>query len=116
MQTGHVYKIISEKDWSDACAIGCYNGSSDDKRDGFIHLSAAAQVRGTLEKHFFQKQGLVLVRFRTKDLAPHLTWERSRGGELFPHLYGSLPARYALKVIPLRLDKNGNHELPELIG
>ncbi len=47
-----VYKICSEQDWAAAKAGGALTLAGDDKRDGFIHLSARDQVKGTLEKHF----------------------------------------------------------------
>jgi len=116
MQTDHVYKIVPAEHWQQACTTGYLEGSDDDKRDGFIHLSAPAQIAGTLEKHFSQQAGLVLVKFRSKDLSPKLNWEPSRGGALFPHYYGSVSTQLALHVAPLPLDTNGKHTLPELIG
>lgn len=91
-----VYKIATVIDWRQAVASGFYAGSADDVRDGFIHLSSKSQLAGTLEKHFRGKTGLVLVAFEENTLAPDLKWETSRGGELFPHFYGSLPVANAL--------------------
>ena len=91
-----VYKIATVIDWRQAAASGFYAGSADDVRDGFIHLSSKSQLAGTLEKHFRGKTGLVLVAFEEDKLASDLKWETSRGGELFPHFYGSLPVADAL--------------------
>ena len=54
--------------------------------------------------------GLVLVGFREADLAP-LKWEPSRGGALFPHVYGPITTALACSVDPLPL-VNGAHRFP----
>lgn len=113
MQTKTVYKIVSANDWHQACTSGSYAGSNDDQRDGFIHLSASSQIKGTLEKHFFQQPDLLLVSFSTQDLAPNLKWEPSRNGELFPHYFGSLPTQLAQHITSIVLDAGGQHQLPE---
>lgn len=92
----HVYKIVSARAWEDASATGQYLGSPDDVRDGFIHLSSAHQIAGTLAKHFRGKTDLLLVAFATEALGPALKFEPSRGGDLFPHLYAPLPTAAAL--------------------
>ena len=40
-----------------------FDGSAVDRRDGFIHLSAAHQVRETAKRHFAGQDGLLLVGF-----------------------------------------------------
>lgn len=68
-----------------------FRGSPDDRRDGFIHFSTAEQTLGTYEKYFAGAPGLVLAAIEAEALGPGLKWEPSRGGALFPHLYGDLP-------------------------
>lgn len=102
-----IYKILGAAEWRDAVASGTYLGSADDARDGFIHFSAAGQVAGTAGKYFRGKTDLVLVEIDTARLGPALRWEASRGGALFPHLYGSLDASVAVRVLPMRLDAEG---------
>lgn len=109
-----VYKVCERQDWLAAETSPAYLGSSDDLRDGFIHLSAAHQLAMTLERHFGGRAGLVLIAFRSGHLAPALRWEPSRGGELFPHLYGPIAPGLALQTWPLPLDAGGRHILPEL--
>ena len=109
-----VYKILPATDWQSACGSGHYAGSADDMRDGFIHLSDARQLAGTAAKHFRGQNGLVLVAFDARALSPALKWERSRGGDLFPHLYGVLPAAGALWTKPLSLGDDGVPVLPDL--
>jgi len=108
-----VYKILSEADWQEACRLGVYSGSRDDLRDGYIHLSAGHQVAGTAARHFRGLKDLVLVAFAAGDLGDALKWEPSRGGELFPHLYGPLPASAALWTKPLPLGADGVPVTPE---
>ncbi len=107
-----IYKIATAEDWSRATTAGCYEGSPDDHRDGFIHLSAAAQLAGTLERHFATRKNLVLIAFRSSDCAAALKWEASRGGELFPHHYGPLDPSSALWVRPI--GDGGEARLPLL--
>lgn len=105
-----LFKILTASDWAGAVADGHCRGSAVDHRDGFIHLSAAHQVRGTAARHFAGQAGLVLAAFAEKDLA-NLKWEASRGGDLFPHVYGTIPANLALWVRPLAL-VDGEHVFP----
>ncbi len=107
-----VYKIAARDAWTEACRTGTYPGSPDDRRDGFIHLSAAHQLAGTAARHFTGRPDLILIAFRSLDLAPHLRWEPSRGGEFFPHLYDALPTGVALWTAPLPLGTDGVPILP----
>jgi len=93
-----------------------YEGSADDKRDGFIHFSTAQQLAETLQKHFAGARDLVLLYVREQLIEPEeaLRWEPSRGGALFPHVYGSLPIAAVERVEALTLDERGLHLLPEL--
>jgi uncharacterized protein (DUF952 family) len=102
-----VFKVLPETSWIEACKLGAFAGSSDDMRDGFIHLSAAHQLAGTLNKYFAGRTDLVLVAYRTEALGPALRWEPSRGGDLFPHLYAPLPTAAALWQRPLHLGPDG---------
>jgi uncharacterized protein (DUF952 family) len=85
-----VYKICRAAEWHALKNDGRWSGSADDSRDGFIHLSTAEQVRGTLERHFRGEANLVLLRVEASALGEALRFEPSRGGALFPHLYGEL--------------------------
>lgn len=107
-----LYKIMSKQEWETAQANGLYEGSEVDRRDGFIHLSASHQVRATAQKHFSGKADLLLVSVAEEALGQNLKWEVSRGGDLFPHIYGALPLSAVSEVIPLPL-MNGVHKFPE---
>jgi uncharacterized protein (DUF952 family) len=111
--TGFVYKICSRAAWLQAVADGGLDASQDDIRDGYIHLSAQGQIAKTLAKHFEGRTDLVLLTIRAEDLGPALRWETSRGGALFPHLYGDLLAGVVHSVDDLPLLADGRHRLPE---
>lgn len=82
-------KIFRAGEWAAFRASGRFEGSADDVRDGFIHLSWPAQVAGTLARHFAGEAGLVLARLGVGD-DPALRLEVSRGEATFPHLYRAL--------------------------
>jgi uncharacterized protein (DUF952 family) len=106
-----LYKIMSKQEWETAQAQGIYEGSEVDRKDGFIHLSTAHQVRATAEKHFSGKTDLVLISVREESLGSSLKWENSRGGDLFPHIYGQLQLDAIGEAVPLPL-VNGVHQFP----
>ncbi len=85
----------------------------DDLRDGFIHFSTADQLPITLAKHFAGQKDLVLIAVQASSLGNALNWEKSRGGKLFPHLYGLLDISDTSAPQNLTLGPNG-HILPEL--
>jgi uncharacterized protein (DUF952 family) len=107
-----IFKIVEREAWRAACRDGLYRGSADDVRDGFIHLSAAHQVRGTAAKHFKGVADLLLIAVDETALGNTLVWEKSRGGDLFPHLYDFLPTARALWEKPLTLDGEGVPIIP----
>ena len=107
-----LYKIMSKHEWAAALVKGKYEGSDVDQKDGFIHLSATHQVRATAQKHFEGKADLLLISVREENLGQSLKWEASRGGDLFPHIYGTLKLDAVTEVNPLPL-VNGAHQFPE---
>ncbi len=106
-----IYKICRAAEWEDALRDGAFRGSAVDVRDGYIHFSTAAQVAETAAKHFAGQADLVLVAVDADGLGDKLTWEPSRGGALFPHLYAELPVQAAVWVKPLPW-KDGQHMFP----
>jgi uncharacterized protein (DUF952 family) len=111
-----VYKICETSSWREAEREGVFRGSEVDRRDGFIHFSTAAQVAETAAKHFAGQPDLVLVSVNTSKLGDHLKWEPSRGGALFPHLYGHLDLAAVTRVDPLPLRPDGRHAFTPLEG
>ena len=109
-----IYKICAADLWRAAERAGAFTGAPVDRDDGFIHFSTAAQVRETAAKHFQGRHDLLLIAVDADALGAALRYEPSRGGELFPHLYGALPLAAVRRVEPLPLDGEGRHLFPEL--
>jgi len=108
-----IYKILADAAYDAAKSEGRFYGSSDDLRDGFIHFSAGHQVAETLAKHYAGQEDLVLLSVDPDRLGSALKWEKSRGGDLFPHLYGPLELKAIIAEAPLLLDEDDCHILPE---
>ncbi len=111
----HVYKICPVSLWREAEHSGVFRGSEDDRRDGFIHFSTAAQVVETAAKHFSGQTDLLLLRINTANLGGQMKWEPSRGGALFPHLYGELDLTAVDRVDALPLAPDNRHVFPPLV-
>jgi uncharacterized protein (DUF952 family) len=109
-----IYKICAAAEWREAERDGHYRGSAVDRRDGFIHFSTAEQAAETASKWFAGRSDLVLVAVDADVLGERLKWEPSRGGALFPHLYGDLALAAVRQVDALPLDANGRHAFPPL--
>lgn len=111
---GRIYKILPRADWVNAQASGLFVGSPVDHEDGFIHFSTAAQAAETARRHFEGQAELVVLEVEADDLGEDLAWEPSRGGELFPHLYGALVTSQVRAVIEAPLDTEGFPQLGDL--
>ena len=107
-----IYKICTASEWREAERAGVYRGSAVDLKDGFIHFSTAEQAAETAAKWFAGQRDLVLVAIDADALGDKLKWEPSRGGALFPHLYGALELKQVQRVDPLPLDETGRHDFP----
>jgi uncharacterized protein (DUF952 family) len=110
-----IYKIVPAALWRAAEALAEYEGAPVDMADGFIHFSTAAQVRETAAKHFAGERDLLLVSVEAERLGEALRYEPSRGGDLFPHLYGPLRLADILRVDALPLRDDGTHEFSGLV-
>jgi len=109
-----VYKIATRTDWDAALRSGQFEGAAIDLRDGYIHLSTAAQAQETARLHFAGQAGLVLLRIDAAALGAALQWEASRGGQLFPHLYGALDCQLVEAATEIVLGADGTPWLGDL--
>jgi uncharacterized protein (DUF952 family) len=109
-----IYKICPAMLWGEAERTGVFQGAAVDRHDGFIHFSTADQVAETAAKHFGGQADLLLIAVEADRLGDALKWEPSRGGALFPHLYGDLALSTVTHVEPLPLGPDGRHVLPHL--
>ncbi len=110
----HVYKILTRRAWEEAEVSGAYIGSPLDLKDGFIHLSTAAQAEETARLHFRGQADLIIVGFVADAFGETLRWEASRGGQLFPHLFKALPVKAAVSIDALPLDAGQSPIVPAL--
>jgi uncharacterized protein (DUF952 family) len=111
-----IYKILPETIWREAEARGIFAGAGVDLADGFIHFSTRAQVEETAARYFAGVSGLLLVAVGAERLGAALRWEPSRGGDLFPHLYGPLALDLVARVDPLPLRDDGSHDFSGLLA
>ena len=107
-----IFKILRAAEWAELLEKGATDGAPVDKADGFIHFSTADQVAETAARHFAGAEGLILAAFDADAMGGALKWEPSRGGALFPHLYGPLRHDDVLWHVPLPLE-NGRHIFPK---
>lgn len=98
MHATTAYKILTAEQWAQFQAEGVFHGAPVDLADGYIHLSTAEQVQGTLDKHFAGRGDLVIAKVDLAALGDLVRWEVSRGGALFPHIYGPLPMTAVLET------------------
>jgi uncharacterized protein (DUF952 family) len=107
-----VYKIMSVAELKQMQRDGVFHGSPADIADGYIHLSRDTQLAATLDKHFSGVDGLMLAAVDLSRLGATVRWEPSRGGQLFPHIYGPLPVEAVVSVATLQRTPDGAVKLP----
>jgi len=106
------YKILSDTEMETLEHHGSFAGAPVDLQDGFVHLSTAAQLQGTLDKHFAGRTDLWIAAVDLDALGEAIKWEESRGGDLFPHLYAPLPLSALIAYSPIERDHDGTVRLP----
>ena len=107
-----IYKICPRALWQEAEKTGRFAGATIDLSDGFIHFSTAGQVKETAAKHFAGQDDLLLVAVDGKRLGTDLKYETSRGGALFPHVYGPIRASAVRGLRHVRRNEEGDWLLP----
>jgi len=105
-----IYKICTKKEWADVLDAGVYEGSVDDKRDGFIHFSTQKQVKRVLAKYFSGQTDLLLLAIDVSLLNPlKLKYEGKMGADKYPHLYEALSPSAVHAQYPVRLSDTNEH-------
>ena len=108
-----IYKLLRAPEWADLQSRGETEGAPIDLADGYVHFSTASQVEETAAKYFAGEDGVMLLALPSGPLGEALKWEPSRGGDLFPHLYG--PLRLADVAWAKELERSDTgHIFPEL--
>lgn len=109
-----IYHLARKPAWEAAQQAGQYEGTPEDRADGFMHFSTATQVAESAAKHRRGEADLILLGVDPAALdSDALKWEVSRGGQLFPHLYAALPLSAVRRADPLPLGPDGLHLFPE---
>lgn len=108
-----IYKIASAEVFAAAQQAGTFTGMPIDEKDGYIHFSSARQLGETLSLHFRGQRNLVVFAVRSVDMGDKLRWEPSRGGQLFPHVYGTFPMSAVAWSKPVDVEADGDIDLPE---
>ena len=91
MSEAVAYKVLTTAEHGEWARSGVFAGSAADRADGFVHLSTATQLAGTLARHFAGLTDLVVAEIELAPLGDAVRWEAGRDGALFPHVYGTLP-------------------------
>src|SRR5665213_2667767 len=112
--TAMIYHMCPVEIWPAADAAGDYTGTADDRRDGFIHFSTGDQIAESARRHRAGQAGLLLIAVEPARLGDRLRWEASRGGALFPHVYGAMRPGEIASAAPLPLGPDGEHVFPPL--
>ena len=105
------FKVLTDEQRRDL-ETGSFAGAPVDVEDGYIHLSTAAQLTETVDKHFAGQSGLWVAEVDLAALGESVRWEESRGGQLFPHIYGALTLDVVVAYSPLERDDCGTVRLP----
>lgn len=106
------FKILTADQYAQFKADGVFHGAPIDLTDGYIHMSTRDQAAETAAKHFAGQDKLVMLMIDLTPFGDTIKWEESRGGALFPHLYGTLPISAVAGKVVLRLDEAGRHQFP----
>lgn len=106
------YKVLTRDEYAALRTEGSFIGSPVDRTDGYIHMSTRAQTVETVEKYFAGQDDLVLAMIDLSALGDTVKWEESRGGQLFPHVYGPLPLSAVTTHVKLRVGADGKHAFP----
>lgn len=106
------YKVLTQEQMTTLERDGTFPGAPVDLADGYIHMSTAEQLTETVDKHFAGQTDLHVAAVDLAAQGDCLKWEASRGGQLFPHIYGPLLLETVLAYGPLRRDEDGTVKLP----
>ena len=106
------YKVLTGEQMATLERDASFAGAPVDLADGYIHLSTANQLTETVDKHFAGQSDLHVAAVDLEALGDAVKWEPSRGGQLFPHLYGPLTLDSLIAYGPLEREDDGSIRLP----
>lgn len=100
------YKVLTA-DQMRALEADAFEGAPIDLADGYIHLSTRDQLTETVDRHFAGLSDLWVAAIDLAALGDSVRWEESRGGALFPHIYGAMPLETVIAYGPLEREHDG---------
>ncbi len=107
------YKILTADQLQILEVEGSFVGAPIDLQDGYIHLSTAEQAAETIDKHFAGQSDLQIAAIDLEALGDKVQWEPSRGGQLFPHIYGApITLDVVIAYSPVAYEPDGSLRLP----
>lgn len=106
------YKVLTADQMAVLEQEGVFTGAPVDVADGYIHLSTAAQLTETVDKHFAGQTDLHIAALDLEAMGEAVKWEESRGGQLFPHLYAPLPLSAVVAYGPMKREEDRSVRLP----
>ena len=113
MSDALAYKVLTAEQMETLEGDGSFAGAPVDLADGYVHLSTSDQLRETVDKHFAGQDDLHVAAVDLEALGDAVKWEESRGGALFPHIYGGpLLLETVVAYGPLERDVDGRVKLP----
>ena len=98
MSPSTAFKVLTPQQWADFERERVFRGAPVDIADGYIHLSTAEQLEGTIARHFAGQSCLMIAEVDLVQFGDAIRWEESRGGALFPHLYAELPIHAVISL------------------
>ncbi len=106
-----IYHITTRDAWKDAQVSGEYQAKSLET-EGFIHFSKEEQVVEVANRFYVGQQGLILLCVDPAQLRAPLRHESSDDGQLYPHLYGTLPVNAVQRVSDFWPNGDGRFTFP----
>ncbi len=106
------YKVLTAGQMAVLERDAIFAGAPVDLADGYVHLSTAEQLDETVDKHFAGQSDLHIAAVDLAALGSAIHWEPSRGGALFPHLYGPLLLETVIAYGPMERGADGKIRLP----
>lgn len=111
-QPARLVHMAERARWRDAAALGAYL-PAEFEADGFIHLSALAQVLTPANRFYRGRDDLVALVIDAHSLVPAVIWEPGTGTtEYFPHLYGALNPDLVVAEVPMTPAPDGSFVMP----
>ena len=89
MPSGMIFHVCIQAEWEKAQEVGEYRGDTLETQ-GFIHCSSEGQIDRIVKALSEKRNDLLLLRIAVFNLRSPTRYERSRDGELYPHVYGPI--------------------------